>query len=164
MYKYLLMMLVILISAVGLLMFPKEHAEADDANKWKNGEVLSTLEALEWEAFSEAVSLMVEQYDGIVQVDDASELYRSGRLIVKANGDIPDLLGFDPVMVIRDEENHYLMQFLSSREAQACAEYLNAFQQIEYVEPDQVTSLNDVEGKNNEVQTEGLSPGVPSLP
>ena len=109
---------------------------------------IASIEPMDWEAFSKASSDMVREYADRVQVEEGCEAYRSGRLIVRVDGPLPDLSQFDPVAAARDEEGHYLLQFVSAMEAQACSGYLSAFPEVVYVEPDQDASAYDasVEG------------------
>ena len=97
---------------------------------------------LEWEAFSEAVAFMNKEYSNKVVKDSLDDAYASGRIIVKVTEDFPDIADFCPVMVVRDTENHYLLQFLSSSEAEACAAFLQEQPTVEYVEADLYVSID----------------------
>ena len=101
-----------------------------------------TIEALNFDDFSNATASMVAQYQEKVVEDDTSSTYASGRLIVKTNGELPDLSAYNVAMMIRDEEGHYLIQFDRASNARRCAEYLMTIKEIEYVEPDGFVMAN----------------------
>lgn len=103
-------------------------------------------EPLEGEAFIEASSAMVREYAPLVACDDPGHAYASGRLIVRAKGELPAPEAYAPDRIIRDDEGHYVIQFLSADEAQACANFLSAQPAVEYVEPDQIIRVDAAEG------------------
>lgn len=103
-----------------------------------------------WSEFANASSEMIQEYSTSVTISSADSKYPTGRLIVKTNDDLPDISQFRVAGIVRDPENHYLMQFLSDIDADDCANYLATISNVIYVEPDALTN------GNNDVGVEGV--------
>lgn len=89
-------------------------------------------------------SKVVNRYEGLVQ-QDGEPSYDSGRLIVRADGPLPDISAFEPALILDDGDGGFIIQFLSSAAAQRCTDFLLARQEIVYAEPDISISLPETE-------------------
>lgn len=135
--------MIVLVSLLAILKITVAFGEGGVSFAWENMDMSSGFDQpLEWEAFSEAVAFMNKAYSDKVVRDSSNDTYASGRIIVKVTGNFPDIVDFCPVMVVRDTENHYLLQFLSSSEAEACAAFLQEQPSVEYVEADRYVSID----------------------
>lgn len=94
------------------------------------------VKAMGWEDFAGASAEIIKEYKSKVSVSDADSEYASGRLIVKVSGQLPDLSQFKVKVIVRDKDDHYLIQLDSDTEAEKCAKYLSGFSNVVYVEPD----------------------------
>lgn len=116
----------------------------------ENGELLcepvtlkfDRIYASDWQALATATHRMDLLYGGKVLIEDGSSEYSSGRLIVKAEENLPDISDFNVAMIIVDDENHYFLQFEKSSDAKKCAEYLKLQPGIEYVDIDSVVTVS----------------------
>ena len=111
-----------------------------------------------WEDFAGASSSLLQSYEGCVAVSSEGSAYANGRLIVKMEGELPDLTQFNPEAIVRDPENHFLIQFSDSDVAENCADYLSATSGVVYVEPDQNFSGSDM--YIDDFETQSFSWGV----
>lgn len=93
-----------------------------------------------WEEFAGASIAMIQDYSSAVSVSSADATYATGRLIVKVEDELPDVSDYNITAIVRDPENHYLLQFLSDEEAIACADYLTGLPGVIYTEPDILVS------------------------
>ena len=107
---------------------------------------------LGWQAFADATTFMMREYTGKVVIDSPDDTYSNGRVIVKVKEGLLQLMGYDPVMVIRDEDDHYLVQFLSSGEASDFASAMETLPDVEYVESDQSVWIDPESNNGNSRQ------------
>lgn len=121
------------------------RTSASDAERRAAGEGPALYEADTQEAFADAVSALIREFEGQVSVSDDSD-HATGRLIVKASS-LPPLDEYHPVRIIRDPEDHYVIQFTSDLDARACAEHLQTLPEVVYAEPDQIVTA-DVGGRD----------------
>lgn len=136
-------MIALLLAGV-VLLFTTAFSEGGEPMTSEAPSVCRVEGPLDWQAFSEATSRMVREYAGKVVLDSDDNAFHSGRLIAKINGDLPDIATYHPVRVIRDTEDHFLIQFLSAREAEDCMLFLDQQDAVEYVEPDISVSIDTV--------------------
>lgn len=106
-----------------------------------------SVQAFSPEEFAGAAAAMIRRYEGQVSTDGESGGYGSARLIVGSDGLLPDLSQFKVAQMIMDEENHYLIQFTSSGDAERCAEYLEALPGVRYAEADAKITIDVSEGE-----------------
>lgn len=111
-------------------------------NDPENGCVLEG--PFDWQAFSEATSDMAREYGGRVVMIGTDDSFRSGRIIVKVIGGLPDIAAYHPVKMICDTEDHYVIQFLSDREASDCMSFLEQQPTVDYAEPDFAVSIDSM--------------------
>ena len=131
----LLTVLLLCLSFVCAL-FPAALAE----NSGEDCEVILTQN---WGDFGAALSDLVREGMDEVHAAGYSGRYETARLIVKMRGELPDLSRFAPKTILRDPENHYLIQFASPQEAENCADFLAELDDVIYVEPDSIVSISD---------------------
>lgn len=83
-----------------------------------------------------ATKAMIRQYEDIDSLDGGA--YSSARLIVSANAEPPRLSQYSPAQVVVDTNHNYLIQFFTSEEAEAYAEFLEKgnYSTVNYVQPD----------------------------
>ncbi|GEM_PF-2566216 len=122
----------------------------------------SVVLAASWNEFAAASCDMIQSYGPSVSISSADSEYPTGRLIVKTNGDLPDVSQFRVLAIVRDPENHYLLQFLSDVEASSCANYLATLPNVLYVEPDGFTNGNSDVGVQG-IEAESNSWGVSAI-
>ena len=89
----------------------------------------------DWMDLADVTVKMIDRYKEKIEIVTDDFKYASGRLIVKADGNLPDLSDFNPDMVVIDDEDHYYLQFVKDEDAIRCEEYLNTLANVEYVEP-----------------------------
>lgn len=70
--------------------------------------------------------------------------YATMRLIVKSKGPALDLSGYGAKTVVKGPDGYYIMQFNTKKETESCYRSLLGNPNVKYVEPDGITSLNDV--------------------
>ncbi len=131
----LLTVLLLCLSFVCAL-FPAALAE-------NSGEDCEVILAQNWGDFGAALSELVREGMDEVHAAGVGGRYETARLIVKMSGELPDLSRFAPKTILRDPENHYLIQFASPQEAEDCADFLAALDDVIYVEPDSIVSISD---------------------
>ena len=96
-----------------------------------------------WEEFATALSEIVqENEDQMLSSTDSVSRYAAARLIVKMQDELPDISRFEPTGLVRDPENHYIIQFRSGLQAEECAAYLETLDNVIYVEPDEILSVS----------------------
>ena len=96
----------------------------------------SVVYALDWMDFANVTAAIVRDYEGKIELLTGDPAFASGRLIVKAEGELPVLTDYAPELIVIDEENHYLIQFLQDQDALRCMEYLLTLPNVIYAEPD----------------------------
>ena len=114
---------------------------------------LDILYTQDWITFANATAEMIRDYENHISIDSADETYSSGRLIVKVDGDLPDISAFDPQAIVRDPENHYVIQFNSDIAAAACADYLLNQPNVIYAEADQIVFGDDMSTADYDIQS-----------
>ncbi|MBR4546326.1 MAG: S-layer homology domain-containing protein [Oscillibacter sp.] len=85
--------------------------------------------------FASAVSRLIQEYSDKVTVTVQNGEYALGRLIVKANS-IPSLQEYHAVRLVKDVDDHYVIQFETDTDAERCADYLRTLPEVEYAEAD----------------------------
>lgn len=115
--------------------------------------------------FGNALASMISTYDAGLDSQEQMEQedYVTKRLIVKSSDDFlnPDTYG--AIAAIRDNSNHYILQFATVSATRKAAEVLLAAPSTEYVEADQIDSVAiDVATgiTSSPVQILGSSPGA----
>lgn len=104
------------------------------------------------EEFASVVSQLIKEYNGKVTVTIQNGEYVLGRLIVKASS-IPSLKEYQAVRLVKDVDDHYVIQFATDTDAERCANYLRTLPEVEYAEADGVVTA-DAEG------ADGFSVGI----
>ena len=124
----------------------------------------SKREPLSDEAFSKALVAMIDRYDGngiASNGESGGDEFASARLIVKIKkGELPDLSGYNALDMIRDGDNHYLIQFASPEDAENCCGYLEGVSNVKYVQPDRYVTLDDM---SDELVANAYSWGVSAI-
>lgn len=75
--------------------------------------------------------------------EDASP-YATMRLIVKSKGPALNLTGYNAKTVVQGPEGYYIMQFGNKKDTEKCYRSLISNPNVKYVEPDGITSVNDM--------------------
>ena len=96
------------------------------------------------EDFASAVSQLIREYENQVTITAGNGEYAFGRLIVKASS-IPSLKEYQAVRLVKDVDDHYVIQFATDTDAERCADYLRSLPEVEYAEADGVVTA-DAEG------------------
>ena len=134
--KRIIRSLLVLCLSLSLWLAPAAYAES-------GSEACSVTTTETWADFSRAAIDLINSAKGDVHTASVGSDYESGRLIVKMEGELPDISAFEPKAIIRDPENHYLIQFSSAKKAEECAAFLETDENVIYVEPDRIVSLAD---------------------
>ena len=134
--KRIIRSLLVLCLSLSLWLAPAAYAES-------GSEACSVTTTETWADFSRAAIDLINSAKGDVHTASVESDYESGRLIVKMEGELPDISAFEPKAIIRDPENHYLIQFSSAKKAEECAAFLETDENVIYVEPDRIVSLAD---------------------
>lgn len=134
--KRIIRSLLVLCLSLSLWLAPDAYAES-------GSEACSVTTTETWADFSRAAIDLINSAKGDVHTASVGSDYESGRLIVKMEGELPDISAFEPKAIIRDPENHYLIQFSSAKKAEECAAFLETDENVIYVEPDRIVSLTD---------------------
>lgn len=92
------------------------------------------------EDFISRVSAITREYENQVSTIDGNDDYITGRLLVKSAQPLPSLSEYHVAAMVKDVDEHYVIQFRDSQEAQRCAEYLKTLPYVEYAEPDRITT------------------------
>ena len=98
-------------------------------------------QAVTHDDFASAVSQLIQEYENKVAVSVHGGEYALGRLIVKADS-IPSLKEYKAVRLLKDVDNHYVIQFATDTDAERCADYLRAFPEVEYAEADGIVTAD----------------------
>lgn len=97
-----------------------------------NGGVYTASNAQE---LTSALITLIASYEGRVSSGGAEDSYASGRLIMRAEGQLsPE--SFGAAQTVAGPGGVYFLQFTSATDAKACAEQLRALEQVKYAEPD----------------------------
>ena len=134
--KRIIRSFLVLCMSLSLWLAPAAYAES-------GSEACSVTTTETWADFSRAAIDLINSAKGDVHSASVGSDYESGRLIVKVEGELPDISAFEPKAIIRDPENHYLIQFSSAKKAEECAAFLETDENVIYVEPDRIVSLAD---------------------
>ncbi len=118
-------------------------------------------EELSWQDFARATSSLVKHNSGKIGIASAGSPYATARLIVKVRGDLPDLSQFKVESIFHDTEKHYMIQLANDKAAEECANYLMAYPEVEYVEPDHIVESNGLDA--SEIQVSNASWGVAAI-
>jgi len=102
--------------------------------------------------FASAVSQLIRDYQDKVSVTVQDGEYAFGRLIVKS-ASIPSLQDYGAVRILKDVDDHYVIQFDTDTDAERCANYLRTLPEVEYAEADGLVTA-DADG------AEGFSVGI----
>lgn len=94
--------------------------------------------------FASKVSQLIQEYSDKVTVSIQNGEYALGRLIVKANS-MPSLQEYHAVCLLKDVDDHYVIQFETDTDAERCADYLRTLPEVEYAEADGLVTA-DAEG------------------
>ena len=101
----------------------------------------------EYEKFTEELREALEEFGGIAGGESGGDdPYALGRLIVRCDGPLPDMSGYDIAVTVPGPDGIYVLQFRSAAQARACAEYLQGLPTVRYAEPDTVIRADDAEG------------------
>ncbi|MCI7814536.1 MAG: S8 family serine peptidase [Lachnospiraceae bacterium] len=104
-----------------------------------------------FEAFSEATSDLNHRNGAQVQEVEDTSTYATMRLIVKSKGPSLDLTGYGAETVLVGPDGYYIMQFSTKQEAESCAKALKTNPNVQYVEADEVVSLDVEEVKEEDI-------------
>jgi len=112
---------------------------------------------LEDEEFNTSLISMIRTYEGRTGVKgNGSGEFASGRLIVKAKA-LPDLSAWSVADMIRDDDDHYIIQFYSEQDAEDCAAFLETAPGVVYVDPDRRVQLASEEGVTPNANSWGVA-------
>ena len=128
------------------------------ASEKKGGDDCTVLLTDSWAEFAAATTELVQTYWDSIRVGSKGGSYETARLIVKMEGDLPDLSKFSPKAILRDPENHYLIQFSTPQQAEKCAKYLETEKGVIYVESDQIIMVDSELPEDGDGQIENANP------
>ena len=98
-------------------------------------------EAATHDDFASVVSRLIQEYSDKVTVTIQGGEYASARLIVKASS-VPSLEEYRAVRLVKDVDDHYVIQFEADTDAERCADYLRTLPQVEYAEADGIMTAD----------------------
>lgn len=107
-------------------------------------------------AFSEATSELNHKDGSQIQGTQDTSTYATMRLIVKSKGPALDLTGYGADTVLVGPDGYYIMQFATKQKTESCLKSLKSNPNVQYVEADQIISLDDVE-EGEELDLSSLS-------
>lgn len=81
---------------------------------------------------------LINTYDGTIQSVPGYEAYDLARLIVRIDGELPDISAYSPAVIIKDPYGLHIIQFTDPVMAKNCSDFLNAQPGIQYAEPDRI--------------------------